>query len=170
MTKRPSQGIYQLIIPNSMNYLLKLSVIILAVFSLAYQAQAQVIINPSPIVGYQFSSKDILNFQVINPKTISAKVQYTASLVDGYGKPVVRYMSKTHVLSPGANLYTPTSFGIAQTNYLNQTIAEIEKVSQFLPSGDYTYCIDIVCVDTKEICEQVVKAEIENVACADARA
>lgn len=154
---------------NSMK-LFRLFILLAVTTSTHILSSAQVIIHPTAITGYQFSSKDILNFQVINPKTLSAKVQYTASIVDANGKPVVRYISKTHVLSPGANLYTPTSFGIAQTNYLNQTIAEIEKVSKFLPSGDYTYCIDIVCVDTKEICEQVVKAEIEHIACADVHA
>ncbi len=131
---------------------------------------AQVVINPHPIAGFQFSSKDILNFDVVYSHTENVKVQYDASLLDANGRLVVQFISGTHVLKPGANSYNPGNFNIAQTRYVNRTIAEIEKTTKFLPSGDYTFCINIRCVDQREVCQRAIKIEIDYSACSDAHA
>jgi hypothetical protein len=146
------------------------TVLCLLILGISSLASAQVVINPHPITGFQFGSKDILNFDVIYSPTESVKVQYEASLFDGRGQLVVQYVSGVHTLKTGANSYQPTSYNIQQTRYLNQQIAEVERLTSFVPSGDYTYCINMRCVDDPAVCDRTVKMEVDYSACNDVRA
>lgn len=150
--------------------LVRMAIILLCVLFSSGWAMAQVVINPHPVAGFQFSSKDMLNFDVVYSKTETVKVQYDVVLQDASGGLVVKYTSATHDLRPGGNVYTPTSFSIANVQYFNKTIAGIENTTKFLPSGDYTWCISIRCVDLKEVCERTLKYESNYSACADAHA
>ncbi len=155
---------------NTIAHIVQKGTLFLFVLFTVTGLSAQVVINPHPIVGFQFSSKDILNFDVVYSHTENIKVQYEGSLMDANGRLVVQYMSGTHVLKPGANSYNPGNFKIAQTRYVNRTIAEIEKTTKFLPSGDYTFCINIKCVDHREVCERALNIEMDYSACSDAHA
>ena len=132
-------------------------------------ANAQVVINPHPIMGFQFGSKDILNFDVIYSPTESVKVQYEANLLDANGQLIVQFISGIHILKTGANSYQPTNFNIQQTRYVNRQIAEAERLTSFVPSGDYTYCISMRCVDDPAVCDRTVKLEVDYSACNDVR-
>ncbi|MCB9262595.1 MAG: DUF928 domain-containing protein [Flavobacteriales bacterium] len=137
---------------------------------LSQTTKAEVVINPHPIAGFQFSSKDMLNFDVVYTKDLPVKVQFSAVLQDAQGKPVVEYVSSTYTLQTGNNAFTPTNFNIAQTRWTNKTIAEVENSTKFLPSGDYSYCIYIRCVDALNTCKEVFNPELDYSACSEAHA
>ncbi len=133
-------------------------------------ATAQVVLTPHPIIGYQFASKDILHFDALYSLNQPVKVRYTASLYNSRGKLVVQFESDVHVLQPGVNRYNPALFKVKQSRYFDRSIANVERSTSFLPSGDYTYCIHMYCADNPAVCEETIRAEVDIEACNDVRA
>lgn len=147
---------------------LHMMVVVVALVTTIHSSFAQVVINPHPIVGLQFSSKDILNFDVIYSQSQDLLVKYEASLNDASGRTIAKFYSRIHTLRPGANLYNPTSFQIERSVFFNKEIAGIENTTHSLPQGDYSYCIRLVCADRAELCSDVLGVEQDYSACADA--
>jgi hypothetical protein len=160
------------IVPLSTIRLSYLVIILLATSFLVKpsNATAQVVLTPHPMAGFQFASKDVLNFDALYSLNQPVKVRYTASLYNSRGKMVVQYQSDIHVLQPGINRYNPTTFKVKHSRYFDRTIANVERSTSFLPSGDYTYCIQLYCADNPAVCEETIRAEIDIEACNDVRA
>lgn len=140
---------------------------LVCLFFILSSSFAQVVVMPHPIVGFQASSKDILNFDILYSSNQPVNVQFEAQLNDASGRNVVRFMSAVHTLKSGSNSFNPTSFNITSTKYFNQDISRIESYTKFLPSGNYSYCIFIRCVDQEEICRKVLNPENDHSACSD---
>ncbi len=157
----------QIVFMKKRNHLHSRGLVLLVLLFIGAVAKAQVMINPMPIAGFQIASKDILNFNVVYNHAEPVKVQFEANLTDERGALVVQYISGTQTLKSGVNQFNPNSYNITQTRYVNTSIANIERMTSFLPQGDYSYCISMKCVDAPEVCERTIKLEVDYSACND---
>lgn len=131
-----------------------------AFFTFLYSpANSQVFIQSYPQSGFQMASRDFLQFDVIYNHSQTVNVQYTIRVNNEAGGPVVELTSTVHTLVKGVNSYSPLTFKLTSTRYIDLEVAKIERSTGYLPPGNYKYCITVQCVDAPEKCKELLPVE-----------
>jgi len=107
---------------------------------------ADIIITQRAANPYKLISEDIWNLEAI-----SAETQSVTAVIHGEIKKdnqvIVTLDSRPVVISPGAHSFSSFNIQTSRKNYFNNNIAEIEKLTQSLPPGNYTLCITVSCAN-----------------------
>ena len=126
-------------------------------FGFTHLGSAQVLLNPHPVSGFQISSNDILNFDVINtlPGTDKDQGVYASFRISVYlqnGQEVLQMISSRHLIPVGVTNFNSSNINIISKRYTSSEISNYEEKMRSFPMGSYSYCLDIVCEDTYEKC------------------
>lgn len=134
-----------------------------------FQGYSQVTINPHPVGGFQVASDDVLQFDVINPipDENGILVHFFIQIMDPNGKRIVHMQSGKHTVTKGINSYNVSNLNIISKRFYNQEIANYESKTRSLPTGNYTYCINIVCNEGSERCKKFDIQENNQTECHD---
>jgi hypothetical protein len=122
--------------------------LILLLFSLTtfFKVNSQVSFEFNAINEYAFNTREALNLVIVNNHTKTFPVFINGKIMDGNRQAVVEFKSHEFVLSPGSNIITPMTASLADVNFSNMDIAEIESRTGTYPSGNYQVCIWLECV------------------------
>ncbi len=107
-----------------------MSVILLFV---AKNANAQLSMQFNAVNEYVFNSKEALNFTAINSNTKPFEAFFTGSIKKGNGELVCDFKTNPLWLQTGANVFTPFNLSMAELNFSDNDILEIETKSGSLP-------------------------------------
>lgn len=102
---------------------------------------AQLSMQFNAVNEYVFSSKEALNFTAINSNPKSFEAIFTGTIKKGNGELICEFKTAPVWLQTGANVFTPFTLSMADLNYHDQDILEIETKSGQYPSGNYTICM-----------------------------
>lgn len=108
--------------------------------------RAQVNIEFNAINEYGFNSKEALNLVIVNSNPKPFTVFVNGVITDANMQTVVEFKSSEIFLNAGSNIVTPINTGLADVNYFNHDIAEIENRTGTYPSGNYSICVWLTCV------------------------
>lgn len=141
-------------------------VFLVLLFGTISMSSAQVTLSLNPPSGFQFKSEDVWNFNVISASRENVKVQFVAQ-INLNGKPVVKLTSAETVLKPGANSFFKSTLRTQTVAYLDVNLGKLEKKLGFLPSGNYNYCLVVLCRENPKACERKINFEMQIEACQD---
>ena len=111
-----------------------------------FPLKGQVSFEFNAINEYAFNTKEALNLVIINSHPKTFPVFINGKIMDGNRQTVVEFTSQEVVLNPGSNIITPNNVSLADANYFNMDIAEIENRTGTYPSGNYQVCVWLQCV------------------------
>ena len=140
---------------------------------MCFFAKAQIVINPHPVSGFQISSNDILNFDVINSvigadeKGVNVKFRITVKYSEIGGGAILEMTSSNHLIKPGVSNFNISNVNIVSKKFLNPEIANYEIKANSFPVGEYTYCIDVLCQDNVKQCEKHFIQEQSSTQCSE---
>ncbi|MES2618106.1 MAG: hypothetical protein V4613_09510 [Bacteroidota bacterium] len=110
-----------------------------------FQGQSQINLEFTTVNEYSFNTREALNLIITNGHTKAFNVYVKGHIKDGNGQMVVEFKSTEVVLNTGANVFTQINISLAETQYFNNDIAEIEQATGSYPSGNYSICLWTVC-------------------------
>ncbi|PCJ65167.1 MAG: hypothetical protein COA58_09900 [Bacteroidetes bacterium] len=149
------------------------NVYILVCLLFCYTAKSQVIINPHPVSGFQISSNDILNFDVINSviganeSGVVAKFRIQVKSDEVGGRTILEMMTSNHHLKPGVTNFNMSNVNVISKKFLSPEIANYESKANSFPTGSYVYCISVICQDKVEQCEKHFIQEQPSTQCGE---
>jgi hypothetical protein len=106
---------------------------------------AQINIQPLPVASFSFKSEDVWNLSVVNASEQSFKAYFNARITNG--QELVHLKSEQVTISPGQNVFTSALLRTSDKRYLSAQVSEYELLTGQLPLGNYTYCVELVCID-----------------------
>lgn len=119
--------------------------ILLALLCLSLAVRSQINIQYGQTDRYLFSTKEALNFTAISLANKAISVQFHGRITGQTGT-IVEFKSAAIIVNPGANLINSMNLVLTSTDFFNQDISEIERMTGTWPSGDYRLCIWSVCI------------------------
>jgi hypothetical protein len=126
---------------------MKIKILCILCAFLLSAVQADVIVSPRQSNTFRFTPDDIwnINVQYIGSGAPKVIIEVAISLI-GQGK-VFSARSNAVTLTQGLNSYTSVSLGTQQLNYPKNEMAEIVSLLGSFPSGSYTICYVVRCID-----------------------
>ncbi|MBO6517284.1 MAG: hypothetical protein JJ975_12105 [Bacteroidia bacterium] len=110
----------------------------------------------TPQSDFTFRSEDVWDLTVTNVGSEAIRFQLEALVTNNQGE-VVRLRSEPISCDPGSMTFNRSTLGTVSKLYKSEDAANYEALTGELPPNDYTYCIDLICLD--EACRLAVGPE-----------
>lgn len=109
-----------------------------------------IFINVKAPTSATFSSADVWNFDVINSSGPEFKARFEATISNNQNGTLVELSSNPVTVPIGIGSFSPAIIQTKNVKYFNSALADLERNTNSLPSGNYLICIRMICMD--EIC------------------
>jgi hypothetical protein len=142
------------------------------IFLSCFHVHGQTIINPHPVSGYQVSSDNLLDFDVIaiskgSAESVNVSFRITVSQSDQLRGPFLTMYSGKHTLTKGVNSFNIGNINIIRKQFASADFANYESKMNSFPMGNYVYCINIVCEDNFDRCSDFFVQENNRTECTE---
>lgn len=121
--------------------------IFIALFFTSFSCVADIKITATAnrVAAEQFSSNSIWNIIITSTLSKPETIFLEGEISNQDGRPISRITSNSFVVNPGITVLDESIISTKFLKYLNSDLGKYEVSNGYLPSGNYEYCIILIC-------------------------
>ena len=108
-------------------------------------ADLQLTARSNRVAADKFSTQSIWNITITSSLSQPETIFLEGQISDQDGRPVARISSTSFTINPGITNLDQNTLSTKFLRYLNNDLGRYEVSNGHLPSGNYAYCIVVVC-------------------------